>query len=52
METIVNKKFEQCFSEGNFKHVIGIAMSARRLDAVQQAIESSTNPEALLGYTF
>jgi len=41
MENIVNQKFEQCYSEGNFKHVIGIAMSARRLDAVQKAIESS-----------
>ena len=34
MENIVNQKFEQCYSEGNFKHVIGIAMSARRIDAV------------------
>jgi 26S proteasome regulatory subunit N2 len=27
-------------------------MSARRIDAVQKAIESSQNVEALLGYTF
>lgn len=26
MERIVNSKFEQCFSEGNFKHVIGVAI--------------------------
>lgn len=35
MENIVNLKFDQCYSEGNFKHVIGIAMSARRIDAIQ-----------------
>jgi len=27
-------------------------MSARRIDAVQKAIETSRNPEQLLGYTF
>lgn len=52
MESIVNHKFEQCYREGNYKHVIGVAIDARRLDAIQQAIESSSNPEALLGYTF
>lgn len=41
MEEIVNRKFEQCFSEGNFKQVIGIAISARRIDTLQQAIEGS-----------
>jgi 26S proteasome regulatory subunit N2 len=52
MESIVNQKFEQCFSEGNFKQVIGVAISCRRIDTVQQAIEISNNTDLLLGYTF
>lgn len=52
MEAIVNQKFNQCFSEGNFKHVIGVAISCRRIDTVQQAIEVSNNTDLLLGYTF
>lgn len=35
MEDIINKKFNQCFSESNFKHVIGIALQSRRIDSVQ-----------------
>ena len=52
MEAIVNQKFEYCFSEGNYKQVIGVAISCRRIDTVQQAIEISNNTDQLLGYTF
>ena len=52
MEEIINKKFTQCFGEGNFKHVIGIALQSRRIDTVQQAIEKCNDPEAMLGYVF
>lgn len=52
MEDIINKKFNQCFSEGNFKHVIGIALQSRRIDTVQQAIEKCADPETMLGYVF
>lgn len=34
MEAIVNRKFEQCFTDGKFKQAIGIALEMRRLDMV------------------
>jgi len=52
MEAIVNRKFEQCYSEGKFKQAIGIALETRRTDKIQESIERSTNPEEMLGYTF
>lgn len=52
MEAIVNRKFDQCFSEGKFKQSIGIALETKRIDMVRASIERSTNPEAMLGYAF
>ena len=52
MEAIVNRKFEQCFSEGKFKQAIGIALETKRIDMVRASIEKASNPESMLGYAF
>lgn len=52
MEAIVNRKFDQCFKERQFKQAIGVALETRRCDKIQEAIERSENPEEMLGYTF
>lgn len=52
MEAIVNRKFEQCYTEGKYKQAIGIALETKRIDVVKASIERSTNPEIMLGYAF
>jgi 26S proteasome regulatory subunit N2 len=53
MEIVIDKMFQRCFSDKKFKQAIGIALEARRLDKVKEAIElSGEEIEENLGYTF
>ena len=49
LESIVNKMFERCYMDGEYKQAIGIALEARRNDAIEAAIKKG-NPDALLSY--
>jgi 26S proteasome regulatory subunit N2 len=44
--------FERCFQDGEYRHAIGVALEARRLDKVEQAIRQSGDMVSLLSYTF
>jgi 26S proteasome regulatory subunit N2 len=53
MEIVIDKMFKRCFSDKQYKQAIGIALEARRLDKVKEAIEMSGDQmEENLGYTY
>ena len=53
MEIVIDKMFKRCFQDKQYKQAIGIALEARRLDKVKEAIElSGDQMEDNLGYTF
>jgi len=53
MEIVIDKMFQTCFKDKKFKQAIGIALEARRLDKVKEAMEKSGDAmEENLGYTF
>ena len=41
LESIVNRMFDRCFDEGEFKQALGVALEARRLDVLSKAINNS-----------
>jgi len=43
LEAIVEGMFEKCYSLGNYKQALGIALEAQRLDKVEDAIVKSGN---------
>lgn len=52
MEAVINRMFERCYEDGQFNQAIGVALEARRLDKVKEAIEKSRDVEDKIGYTF
>jgi len=53
MEVVIDKMFKRCFSDKQYKQAIGIALEARRLDKVKEAIEmSGEQMEDNLSYTY
>jgi glutamate mutase epsilon subunit len=41
LERIVNRMFDRCFHDGEYKQAMGVAMESRRLDIVKQSILQS-----------
>ena len=52
LEDIVNRMFQRCFDDGQFKQAIGIALETRRMDVFEQAILHSNDLQAMLAYAF
>ena len=52
MEGIVNRMFEKCFEEKQFKQALGIAIEARRMDIFIKSIERADNRDDMLTYAF
>ena len=52
MEGIVDRMFEKCFVDKQFKQAIGIAIEARRMDMFVKSIEKAENREEMLSYAF
>lgn len=52
MEGIVERMFARCYADGEYTQAMGIALEARRLDKVEEAIEKATDKPGLLKYTF
>ncbi|KAI9144268.1 armadillo-type protein [Paraphysoderma sedebokerense] len=50
LEAIVEKMFNRCFEDKEFKQAIGIALESRRLDIVEKAIKNSQQSQDLLSY--
>ena len=52
MEGIVDRMFQKCFVEKQFKQALGIAIEARRMDMFIKSIEKAENREEMLNYAF
>ena len=51
LESIVESMFGRCFSEGNIRQAVGIALESVRLDKLEECIRVSTDRAATLSYT-
>jgi 26S proteasome regulatory subunit N2 len=49
---IVERMFNRCFSDGEYKQALGIAIEARRIDKVRDAILKSGKVHEMLDYCF
>ena len=52
LEDIVNRMFNRCFEDKQFKQAIGIAIETRRMDVFQRAIKEADNKASTLDYAF
>ena len=52
MENVVERMLLRCYDDDQFNQAIGVALEARRLDKVREAIESSNDIEDKLSYAF
>nr|XP_039249968.1 26S proteasome non-ATPase regulatory subunit 1-like [Styela clava] len=50
LEAIVNRMFEKCLADGQFKQAVGIAIEARRMDVFEQAVKLAPNLNDMLAY--
>jgi len=49
---IVDRMFQNCFDQGNYKQAVGIGLEARNLQRVEQAIRLSENMAPMLNYCY
>jgi len=47
LQDVVERMFQRCYDDGEFKQAIGIALEARRLDIIEQAISKGQASELL-----
>lgn len=52
LEDIVNRMFQRCFDDGQYKQAIGIALETRRMDVFEKAILLSPDLQSMLAYAF
>ncbi|KAK2719700.1 hypothetical protein QYM36_005249 [Artemia franciscana] len=50
LEGIVNKMFDYCLADGQYKQAIGIALETRRMDVFERAIKESGDIPGMLSY--
>ncbi|CAG8688334.1 13834_t:CDS:10, partial [Gigaspora margarita] len=47
LQDVVERMFQRCYDDGEFKQAIGISLEARRLDIIEQAISKGPSSELL-----
>jgi 26S proteasome regulatory subunit N2 len=52
VERIVNEMFDRCFRDGSYEQALGIAIEARRVDMVREAINRSPRRTEMLVHAF
>lgn len=52
LEDIVNRMFQRCFDDAQYKQAIGIALETRRMDIFEKAIVQSGDLINMLAYAF
>lgn len=52
LEDIVNRMFQRCFDDHQYKQAIGIALETRRMDMFEKAILLSNDLTGMLAYAF
>lgn len=43
LEAIVDRMFQRCFEDGQFRQAVGIALETRRMDMFQKAIVAAVS---------
>jgi 26S proteasome regulatory subunit N2 len=52
LKTIVDRMFDQCFKDKQYKQALGVALETRRMDMFGSAIMNSGNETEMLAYAF
>jgi len=52
LEAVVERMFERCFTDGQYKQALGVALEARRMDMIRKSIVTSSDVPAMLEYCF
>ncbi|XP_035217424.1 26S proteasome non-ATPase regulatory subunit 1-like [Stegodyphus dumicola] len=52
LEAIVNRMFQRCFQDGQYKQAVGIALETRRMDIFEAAVMQSDDVVGMLSYSF
>jgi len=52
LTAVVERMFENCFEEGEFKQALGIALESKRLDIASESIRKSPDLDDMLRYCF
>lgn len=52
LEAIVNRMFQRCLDDKQYKQALGLALETRRMDIFAKSIESSDNVNEMLSYAF
>lgn len=52
LEGIVNRMFERCFTHGQYKQVLGLALETKRMDVFERSITDSSDVAGMLSYAF
>ncbi|PVD18462.1 hypothetical protein C0Q70_21011 [Pomacea canaliculata] len=52
LEAVVNRMFQRCFDDRQYKQAIGIALETRRIDIFEKAVKTSDDIPAMLTYAF
>lgn len=52
LEAIVNRMFQRCLDDGQYRQAFGLALETRRMDIFEAAIVQSDDIPAMLSYAF
>jgi len=52
LEAIVNRMFQRCLEDGQYRQALGIALETRRMDIFEKAIMQSDDVAGMLSYAF
>lgn len=51
LEAIVNRMFQRCFNDSQYRQAVGIALETRRMDMFEKAIMTSDDVPGMLAYS-
>lgn len=52
LEAIVNRMFQRCLDDGQYRQAVGLALETRRMDIFEAAITQADDVSAMLVYAF
>ncbi|KAK5645712.1 hypothetical protein RI129_004176 [Pyrocoelia pectoralis] len=52
LEAIVNRMFQRCLDDGQYRQALGLALETRRMDIFEAAITQSDDVASMLSYSF
>lgn len=52
LASVVDRMFERCFNDGEYKQALGVAFQSRRLDVIEAAITRASDVAELLKFAF